>query len=351
MTTNEIHILHLVLGEIGGVGKSWFTKMLIEAYISLKFDHWIVDCDESTPNVGRAYDKPNYDPTLIADYAIKLADVEKELKPLLKEVSDAQKFLTSAPNLLKTAMKRFQADSTTENGDAISKLEKAGESYQIALAAYEKAKTEKMPTAPRKPIYFISESMDSRDLPSAMIGMAMEKDTIVNLPAQVTKVVNSWIQDSGLLSMEEHGLNTICWFVGKPTAASIDQLRSLHATHDGKLKIVLVKNNFVGHAGSWGDVMDDLTLNFLKTAGIQHIDITDLRLNDEQRTLIDQQYAVFSELAAADDKRLLFHEKMKIQQYLTKTISTIVGTGLLPDAEKPASEKNKAGKKTSGDVL
>jgi hypothetical protein len=347
----KIHYLHLVMGEIGGVGKSWFTKMLIETYISLKFEYLIVDCDETTPNVGRAYDRPNYDPGCIAEYDAQVAKATGDLKPLLQAVTDAAKFLADAPKAEKKAQLAHDKEMSPETGAALIKIQNAAVSHQTAVDAYEKAKLEKIPTPPRKPIYFISESMDSRDLPSTMIGMAMEKDTIVNLPAQVTKVVNSWIQDSGLLSMDEYGLNTICWFVGKPTAASIEQLRSLHAIHDGKLKIVLVKNNFVGHAGSWGDVMDDLTLNFLKTAGIQQLDITDLRLNDEQRTLIDQQYAVFSELAAADDKRLLFHEKMKIRQYLTKTISTIVGTGLLPDAEKPAVEKNKTVKKTSGDVL
>jgi hypothetical protein len=259
MTFAKAHYLHLVMGEIGGVGKSWFTKLLIEAYKDLCLEHDVVDCDETTPNVGRAYDRPNYHPDCIGEYE------------------------------------------------------------------------------PRKPIYFISENLNDRDLPSEIIGMAMKKDVIVNTPAQVGKVVNAWIQDSGLLAMREHGLNTICWFVGKPTNQQIEQLRSLHTIHNGELKIVFAKNNFVGHAGSWKSIMDDHTLDFLETAGIQHIDISDLRLNEEQRRLIDQEYAVFSELASPDDQRLQLHEKMKFAQYLKTMIATIIGTGLLPVADKPYS--------------
>ena len=352
----SIKYLHLVMGEIGGVGKSWFCKMLIEVYISCHLDYLIVDCDETTPNVGRAYDPPNYDPACIADYESRATQAQAELKSLLDAVTDAAKFVEDLPKLLKKAQANHTKEQTSETEAALALINNAVPKHKAAVDAYEKAKLEKMPTPPRKPIYFISESMDSRDLPSTMIGMAMEKDTIVNLPAQVTKVVNSWIQDSGLLSMTEYGLNTICWFVGKPTKASIEQLRSLHAAHDGKLKIVLVKNNFVGHAGNWDEVMDDVTINFIETAGILSINITDLRLNDEQRTLIDQQYATFSGLADPDDKRLLFHEKMKIRQYLIKTIATIIGTGLLPEIKepaisKPASEKNKTADKTAGDVM
>jgi len=345
MTVTKIHCLHLVMGEIGGVGKSWFTKMLIEAYINLKLDYFVVDCDETTPNVGRAYDRTNYDPAYLAKYDLLVAKATEDLKPLLNTLTDAGKFLADAPKLEKKAQAAHDKEMSAATADVLAKVKNAAKDYQVALAAYEKAKLEQMPSPPRKPIYFISEDMDSRDRPSFMLGMAMEKDTIVNLPAQVTKVVNSWIQDSGLLLMKEYGLKTICWFVGKPSQASIDQLRNLHSFHDGQLQIVLVKNNFVGHAGNWVDILDDVMVSFLKNAGIISIDINDLRLNDEQRKLIDREYAVFSELIDPEDDRLLFHEKMKIRQYLDKTIATVIDTGLLPGS---ASEQNKPTKAAKG---
>jgi hypothetical protein len=322
--------LHLVMGEIGGVGKSWFTKMLIETYISLKLDYFVVDCDETTPNVGRAYDRENYDPEYIREYQSKIAKINEELKPLLQAASNAEQFSLDAPELLEKAKTEHEKEQSKESGEAVAKINNAEAAYKAAVAAYDKAKIERTPNPLRKPIYFITESMSDRDIPSEMIGMAMEKDTIVNLPAQVTKVVNSWIQESGLLGMKEDGLETICWFVAKPTKASIEQLKLLHAAHTGKLKIVLVKNNFVGHAGSWSEAIDPITLNFLKKAKIEQIDLTDLRLNEEQRNLIDRDYATFSELVSDTDDRLKFHEKRKITQYMTKTIETIIGTELLP---------------------
>ena len=337
--------LHLVFGEIGGVGKSWFCKMLVEAYISLTLDYSVVDCDETTPNVGRAYDPANYDPATIADYRSRVLQVEAELKPLFDEVVATAQVLENAPKLMKKAQLNYNNEKNDETQAALALVTNAEPIHKAAVEAYEKAKREKMPIPPRKPIYFMSETMDDRDLPSTMISIAMKKDTIVNLPAQVTKLVNSWMEDSGLLSMSEYGLETICWFVGKPIKASIEQLRSLHAIHEGRLKIVLVKNNFVGHAGSWGEVLDDVTTSFIKTAGIISIDILDLRLNDEQRMLIDQEYATFSGLVDKDDTRLLFHEKMKIRQYLQRTIATIVGTGLLPVVEEPVAAVKSASKK------
>jgi hypothetical protein len=330
MLSAKLNLLHLIVGEIGGVGKSWFCKMLIEAYISLMREHYIVDCDETTPNVGRAYDPDNYDPAALSKYQERLKAAEKGLKPYLAAVKAAEKFAAVAPSLLADAQALLRDHLTPQAEKAVIEIKGAQDSLAEAKAAYEQAKRELTPIPPRKPIYFISEDMDDRDRPSAMIGLAMERDTIVNLPAQVTKVVNSWIRDSGLLSMTEDGLDTICWFVAKPTKASIEQLIALHDFHEGMLKIVLVKNNFVGHAGNWNTVLDDLMLAKLDDRRIVSIDIQDLRLNEEQRYTIDQEYAVFSELIEKADTRLLPHEKAKIRQYLNRTIATIVGTGLIP---------------------
>lgn len=333
MVFAKLNLLHLIVGEIGGVGKSWFCKMLIEAYISLLREYYIVDCDETTPNVGRAYDPDNYDPAALSKYQERVKVAEKGLKPYLAAVKAAEKFAAAAPSLLADAEVLYKQQQTPAAEKALADIKGAKQSLAAAVAAFEQAKRELTPVPPRKPIYFISEDMDDRDRPSAMIGLAMERDTIVNLPAQVTKVVNSWIRDSGLLAMTEDGLDTICWFVAKPTKASIEQLIALHDFHEGMLKIVLVKNNFVGHAGNWNTVLDELMLAQLDDRRIVSIDIQDLRLNEEQRYTIDQEYAVFSELTQKDDPRLLFHEKAKIRQYLYRTIATIVGTGLLPEAK------------------
>ena len=91
MDAEKIHYIHLVAGEIGGVGKSLFCKLLIEAFLKLKLPYQIIDCDETTPNVGRTYDPGNYDPGKIAEHQRLVASVEKELEPLVQAVADAEK--------------------------------------------------------------------------------------------------------------------------------------------------------------------------------------------------------------------------------------------------------------------
>lgn len=61
MTDKKGHTLHIVGGEIGGVGKSTIGKLLVEYYLEMKKDFWLVDADESKPDVGLAYKKDLYE--------------------------------------------------------------------------------------------------------------------------------------------------------------------------------------------------------------------------------------------------------------------------------------------------
>jgi hypothetical protein len=336
MISAKIHWLHLVMGEIGGAGKSWFAKLLLEAYISLKVPYHVVDCDESTPNVGRAYDRPNYDPVKIAEHEKLVVAAELELKPLIQAVFHAAKVMADAPGQLKIAQAAFaqsnSADNLKASEDAVKVMTEAPGLHEQAVKALDEARFAKMPPPLRERIYFISEGIDDLDLPSEMIGMAMKKDTVVNFPAQVGKPANNWIEGSGLLSMTKYGLNTVCWFVAKPTVQSMEQLRELHEFHKGNLKIVLVKNHFVGLNGNWDRVIDDVMKAFLDNAGIIQLDLRSVALNVQQRQYIDTDYATFSELIDEEDRRLVFHEKNKISEYLRSTIESILGTGLLPIA-------------------
>lgn len=47
--------IHIIDGEKGGVGKSFFAKVLIEYFISLNISHTIVDADTTNPDISRQY--------------------------------------------------------------------------------------------------------------------------------------------------------------------------------------------------------------------------------------------------------------------------------------------------------
>jgi cellulose biosynthesis protein BcsQ len=62
-STEQLKILkHLFIvgGEKGGVGKTWFTYILIELLLQLDLDPTILDLDKTTPNVAKAYLKDIY---------------------------------------------------------------------------------------------------------------------------------------------------------------------------------------------------------------------------------------------------------------------------------------------------
>lgn len=47
--------LNLVGGEVGGVGKSFFCRILVEYHLKSKMPFYLIDADRTTPNVSIAY--------------------------------------------------------------------------------------------------------------------------------------------------------------------------------------------------------------------------------------------------------------------------------------------------------
>jgi hypothetical protein len=54
------NIIDVVGGEIGGIGKSTYSKLLLDFYINAKTPFYVVDADKTTPNVGLSYAKAEY---------------------------------------------------------------------------------------------------------------------------------------------------------------------------------------------------------------------------------------------------------------------------------------------------
>ena len=352
MSSVKIHFIHLVAGEIGGVGKSFFCKMLIEAFQFMNLAHWIIDCDETTPNVGRTYDPSNYDPAKIAEYHAKVATIEKELQPLVQKVIDAETTLIEAPDILKAAQNHYNLVEDGASSAAVvtaqAALNSAPENLKQAKVNLAQARKAKYPIPLLPRIYFIGETADEQELPNKLLTLAQKNNLIVNLPAQVTKTVNRWIQDSDLLEgVKEDGVETICWFVAKPTKASIEQLRDLYNFHKGKLQVVLVKNNYTGHGGNWDDVIDPLIKAWLKSSNIRTIEMENLRLSDDARSIIDGQYPILSELTQEGDDRVPYDVRKKLSKYLRVMIEAIVTTGLLLGAEVPIETPVKSAKKAT----
>lgn len=348
MISTKIRFLHLVMGEIGGVGKSWFTKILIEAYISLLKDYIVIDADESTPNVGITYDPDNYSPIKIQEYNDKVAKAESDLTPLVKTVTQARLAVKTTIAEQEKALTTYNlsksGEDNTKANDATKAAVDAPKKLQTAEKALESARKKGMPKPLQKRIHFIPSRLEDRQLPNEILDWMLERerDAIVNLPAQVTKSVNSWIRSSGLLESEmlAEGIKTVCWFVGKPSIQSIEQLIKLREFHGDKLTIVLVKNHYEHHTGSWSDVLTPSVLDIIESMKIVQIDLPHFGLSIEQQNIVDDNYVRFCDLVKPENEDFKHLIKTRLKTYLKHTTEQIVLTKLIQSTDESGEQKN-----------
>lgn len=339
--TERRHIIHFVIGEIGGVGKSTFCKVLVERYLRLlgiKFK--VVDCDRTNPNVGMAYDRRNYDPaearkvkSLIADGRVAVVEAESRLS--MRQLQfDALKATCDELREVKSV------DESKENCDlldiAISDLKSGeqlvGEAEQLLAEAQRQYDRNCQPIEDR--IYF-SEDLDDYSIPDRLVLLAREQDVIVNLPAQISGVFNGWVKESGLLTFikEEENIDVVCWFVGKPTTLSIDLLKADHKFHDGRMKYVLVKNGMKYQGSTWEEIITPGVSSFLKDSKISQILMPNLILGKDERKILDDEQPPFHSLLGKDDERFSPSSKGRLSEFLKLTIAEIDRVNLIPPVE------------------
>ena len=189
----------------------------------------------------------------------------------------------------------------------------------------------------RKPINFIFERPGDQPLLNEILELTIEKDTIANIPCKVNKVFNHWIQESCLEAIND--VRTACWFVTTPTRRSIQELKKLYNYHNGRLKIILVKNNVVSGEGDWNLALDDETKEFIRGANIPQVEIANLKLMPslyEQNKVLNDDYPALFELLEPEDERLTDDQKEQLSTYLRMATDAIVGTGLLSSCELEA---------------
>jgi len=90
--------LHLIDGEKGGVGKSFFTTMMVEYCLDQEIPFRLVEADETTPDIKKAY------PNLAEE--IRFGNEEGEMKNLDELLIESQYILTlvNLPSRIKTRL-------------------------------------------------------------------------------------------------------------------------------------------------------------------------------------------------------------------------------------------------------
>jgi hypothetical protein len=336
MSANN-HLLLLILGEFGGVGKSWFTKLLLEAFIKLGLTWDFVDCDRTNPNVGYAYDPDNYRQAAIDKYWSDLAalDADPEVEHLIRAVADAKVAAGKAGSDLDAARKAYEKSQVHKTKEALnvaqSTFNAAPGIYEAAVIALEQFKAAKVARpAPRQRIYFDGKTVAEQQLPDELIELALVKDTIVNLPAQTANWLDRWIVTSGLLNMEKDGLTSIFWFVVKPQPdrGSLGQFYNFCNTHPSA-KVVLVKSRPTVEC-SWDGYLTELDLQFIANRKIVIVDIGFLELNPVTDDLLHKEYKRFSDLVQMRTPKFGVTKSQRVQTYLDASTTAIINTQLLP---------------------
>jgi hypothetical protein len=182
------NVIDVVGGEIGGIGKSTYSKLLLDFYINAKTPFYVVDADKTTPNVGLSYAKAEYTTFL----------------------------------------------STGAMG---------GDSY---APAGEEGKT---PTELQMQRIILGDTADRQYDMDHIFDLADLKRVVIALPSQSWEQVSKWIDLNDLGGTTNTEYPVIYWFVSNGTDESIALLeKSIQLL---KVPHILVKNRGNGFEDNW----------------------------------------------------------------------------------------------------
>ncbi len=276
-STEQLKILKylfIVGGEKGGVGKTWFTYILIELLLQLDLDPTILDLDKTTPNVAKAY----------------LKDIYHQW---------------SAANI--QALQVFEP---------ISRVEEGQENHQARL---NKLLSQQI---------LLSNSPDdtkSRDRLSEVVELS--DNTIVSLPAQSQSGLCHWLDETDL-TMSATNTQIVLFWVSDGSYESLSLLEEFIYKYPD-LQYCLVVNKGIGTSSQWenyrlGLVNPDLNKMIAKDE-LKGIVIEKVVLSDEISIRIQKENLTFSEILTDPDtnKRLAY----RLKTWLEQSFTTIKSTG------------------------
>jgi hypothetical protein len=271
---NILKHLFIVGGEKGGVGKTWFTYILIELLLQLDREPTILDLDKTTPNVAKAY----------------LKDIYHQW---------------SAANI--QALQVFEPINRAEGGQ---------ENHQARL---NKLLSQQI---------LLSNSPDdtkSRDRLSEVVELS--DNTIVSLPAQSQPGLCHWLDETDL-TMSTSDTQILLFWVSDGSYESLSLLEEFIYKYPD-LKYCLVVNKGIGTSSQWenyrlGLVNPDLN-EMIAKGELKGIVIEKVVLSEELSIRIQKENLTFSEILTDPDtnKRLAYRLKTWLEQSFTR----IKGTG------------------------
>jgi hypothetical protein len=293
---NMTTLKFVVLGEKGGVGKTWFSLILIEL-LRLIFGKIpvIIDMDLSTPNIAKIYQKDNYntwsesrtnvedsdDDALTKDYSVSVSSDDEDTSKLLSE----QIFLGDG-------------ESAARMGDRLLKI------------------------------------------------MDVSPQSITCFPSQSQKGLNDWLDRNGI-GKDGNVSDIIFWWVSDGSFESLDLFQTWIETYPS-LKCCLVLNRGVNitiwNKYSLHQVNPTLSKKISdKTLKAFFIDAIDV----ERAIMIDIQSkgVSFQDILENTEEKYNKYFVNRFKIWLHKSFDNIRKTGYVPDNEvagSPTTEDNKS---------
>jgi cellulose biosynthesis protein BcsQ len=271
---NILKHVFIVGGEKGGVGKTWFTYILIELLLQLDRDPTILDLDKTTPNVAKAY---------------------------LKEIYQQW----SSTNV--QTLRVFETIERTEGGqlDALVRLKKLL-SEQIVLS--------------NNP-----DDTKSRDRLSEVVELS--DNTIISLPSQSQSGLCYWLDETDLALMAATTQIVLFW-VSDGSYESLSLLENFMYKYP-ELQYCLVVNKGIGSSSEWenyrlGLVNPDLN-QMIANKELKAVVIDKVVLSEELSIRLQKENLTFSEILTDPDinQRVAY----RLKTWLGRSFTTIKNTG------------------------
>ncbi len=270
---NILKHVFIVGGEKGGVGKTWFTYILIELLLQLDLNPTILDLDRTTPNVAKAY-----------------------LKDIYHQWSSANSQALQIFEPIKRA-KEGQENNQARLNKLLSK--------QILLS-----------NSP--------DDTKSRDRLSEVVELS--ENTIISLPSQSQLGLCYWLDETDL-AMNATSTQIVLFWVSDGSYESLSLLEEFMYKYPD-LQYCLVVNKGIGTSSQWenyrlGLVNPDLNQMIAK-GELKGIVIDRVVLSDEISLRIQKEGLTFSQILTAPDsnKRLIYRLKTWLEQSFTTMKST-----------------------------
>ena len=273
LNANILKHLFIVGGEKGGVGKTWFTYILIELLLQLDRDPTILDLDRTTPNVAKAYLKDIYQQWSSANIQaerlfepIERAGGKEDRQVLLKKLLSKQIVLSNNPD-------------DTKNRDRLSEV------------------------------------------------VELSDNTIISLPSQSQLGLCHWLDETDLARLATTTRIVLFW-VSDGSYESLNLLENFMYKYP-ELQYCLVVNKGIGTSSQWenyrlGLVNPDLNQMIAKKE-LKAVVIDKVVLSEELSIRLQKENLTFSEILTDPDinQRVAY----RLKTWLERSFTTIKSTG------------------------